>query len=194
MVVVLRALLPCCCTLLCLDLLPGVLPAVPLHDFYPFGQEQGDSQTVAQDDGGSGLVDISVAFPFFGDRHTGLYVSAERMFLMKSVFMWSCLVIEADVVWSVYKRLWERMFVCFTETSFEEYQVSRETLFLRENRCSWEEGFSEKHTLICLCRVGRQGSFKSTPPVVALLTTPPRAVEAEQPWQQWRSKVVFLIC
>uniref|UniRef100_A0A7N9AM32 Sushi, nidogen and EGF-like domain-containing protein 1 n=1 Tax=Mastacembelus armatus TaxID=205130 RepID=A0A7N9AM32_9TELE len=75
MVLVLRALLPCFCTLLSLDLLPGVVPAVPLEGFYPFGQDKGDSQTIAQDDGGSGLVEISVAFPFFGDRHTGLYVN-----------------------------------------------------------------------------------------------------------------------
>ncbi len=78
MVLVLRALLPCFCTLLSLDLLPGVEPAVPLEDFYPFGQDKGDSQTNAQDDGGSRLVKISVAFPFFGDRHTGLYVSTEQ--------------------------------------------------------------------------------------------------------------------
>uniref|UniRef100_A0A7N6BGB5 Sushi, nidogen and EGF-like domains 1 n=1 Tax=Anabas testudineus TaxID=64144 RepID=A0A7N6BGB5_ANATE len=75
MVLVLRALLPYFCTLLSLDLLPGVVPAVPLEDFYPFGQAKGDTQTSAQDDGGSGLVEISVAFPFFGDRHTGLYVN-----------------------------------------------------------------------------------------------------------------------
>ncbi|XP_069560144.1 sushi, nidogen and EGF-like domain-containing protein 1 isoform X4 [Brachyistius frenatus] len=75
MVLVLRALLPCFCTLLSLNLLPGVQPTVPLEDFYPFGQDKGDSQTVAQDDGGSRLLEISVAFPFFGDRHTGLYVN-----------------------------------------------------------------------------------------------------------------------
>uniref|UniRef100_A0AAQ5XT91 Sushi, nidogen and EGF-like domain-containing protein 1 n=1 Tax=Amphiprion ocellaris TaxID=80972 RepID=A0AAQ5XT91_AMPOC len=66
------ALLPCFCTLLSLNL---VEPAVPLEDFYPFGQDKGDSQTITQDDGGSGLLEISVAFPFFGDRHTGLYVN-----------------------------------------------------------------------------------------------------------------------
>lgn len=68
-------LLPCLCALLCLRLPGSVEPAVPLHDFYPFGQEEGDTLTIKQDDGGSGLVEISVAFPFFGDRHTGLYVS-----------------------------------------------------------------------------------------------------------------------
>ncbi|XP_071202681.1 sushi, nidogen and EGF-like domain-containing protein 1 isoform X2 [Salvelinus alpinus] len=71
-------LLPCLCTLLCLDLLflPGLVePSVPLEDFYPFGQDWGDFQTISQDDGGSGLVEISVAFPFFGDRHSGLYVN-----------------------------------------------------------------------------------------------------------------------
>ncbi|XP_036834824.1 sushi, nidogen and EGF-like domain-containing protein 1 isoform X3 [Oncorhynchus mykiss] len=72
------SLLPCLCTLLCLDLLllPGTVePSVPLEDFYPFGQDWGDFQTIAQDDGGSGLVEISVAFPFFGDKHSGLYVN-----------------------------------------------------------------------------------------------------------------------
>uniref|UniRef100_I3KT48 Sushi, nidogen and EGF like domains 1 n=1 Tax=Oreochromis niloticus TaxID=8128 RepID=I3KT48_ORENI len=69
------ALLPCFCTLFFLTLLPSVEPAVPLEDFYPFGRDKGDSQTTAQDDGGSGLLEISVAFPFFGDRHTGLYVN-----------------------------------------------------------------------------------------------------------------------
>ncbi|XP_030647438.1 LOW QUALITY PROTEIN: sushi, nidogen and EGF-like domain-containing protein 1 [Chanos chanos] len=68
-------LLRCMCVLLCLTLLPGVDPAVPLEDFYPFGQDEGDTQTNTQDDGGSGLVEISVAFPFFGDRHAGLYVN-----------------------------------------------------------------------------------------------------------------------
>ncbi|KAI4888995.1 hypothetical protein NFI96_019092, partial [Prochilodus magdalenae] len=68
-------LLPWLCTLMCLRLPSSVEPAVPLHDFYPFGQEQGDTLTIKQDDGGSGLIDISVAFPFFGDRHTGLYVN-----------------------------------------------------------------------------------------------------------------------
>ncbi|XP_064792262.1 sushi, nidogen and EGF-like domain-containing protein 1 isoform X2 [Oncorhynchus masou masou] len=72
------SLLPCLCTLLCLDLLllPGTVePSVPLEDFYPFGQDWGDFQTISQDDGGSGLVEISVAFPFFGDKHSGLYVN-----------------------------------------------------------------------------------------------------------------------
>ncbi|KAI5628308.1 sushi, nidogen and EGF-like domain-containing protein 1 isoform X1, partial [Silurus asotus] len=68
----LRQLLLCLCMLLWPS---DVMSAVPLDDFYPFGQEQGDSQTNTQDDGGSGLVEISVAFPFFGDRHTGLYVN-----------------------------------------------------------------------------------------------------------------------
>uniref|UniRef100_A0A8C9V4C8 Sushi, nidogen and EGF like domains 1 n=1 Tax=Scleropages formosus TaxID=113540 RepID=A0A8C9V4C8_SCLFO len=65
----------CLCVLTCLDLLAVVETAVPLEDFYPFGPDEGDSQTMKQDDGGSGLVEISVAIPFFGDRHTGLYVN-----------------------------------------------------------------------------------------------------------------------
>ncbi|KAJ7993401.1 hypothetical protein DPEC_G00272060 [Dallia pectoralis] len=64
--------------LLCLALLllPGsVEPVVPLEDFYPYGPDWGDTQTITQDDGGSGLLEISVDFPFFGDRHSGLYVN-----------------------------------------------------------------------------------------------------------------------
>lgn len=78
MVLVLQALLSCVCTLFSLKMLPGVESAVPLEDFYPFGQDKGDSQTIAQDDGGSGLQEISVAFPFFGETHTGLYVSTDE--------------------------------------------------------------------------------------------------------------------
>lgn len=63
-----------------LILLHCVELAVPLEEFYPFGLDEGDSQTIEQDDGGSGLVAISVAFPFFGERHTGLYVSIDCMF------------------------------------------------------------------------------------------------------------------
>ncbi|XP_016089591.1 sushi, nidogen and EGF-like domain-containing protein 1 [Sinocyclocheilus grahami] len=69
----LRRLVLSMCMLLIL--LHGVEPAVPLQEFYPFSLDEGDSQTIEQDDGGSGLVAISVAFPFFGERHTGLYVN-----------------------------------------------------------------------------------------------------------------------
>uniref|UniRef100_A0A9J7ZNY4 Sushi, nidogen and EGF-like domains 1 n=1 Tax=Cyprinus carpio carpio TaxID=630221 RepID=A0A9J7ZNY4_CYPCA len=69
----LRRLVLSMCMLLIL--LHGVEPAVPLQDFYPFGLDEGDSQTIEQDDGGSGLLAISVAFPFFGERHMGLYVN-----------------------------------------------------------------------------------------------------------------------
>lgn len=74
-------------------LLHGVEPAVPLEEFYPFGLDEGDSQTIEQDDGGSGLVAISVAFPFFGERHNGLYVSI--------VCMWESVVRENQVFHSV---------------------------------------------------------------------------------------------
>ncbi|XP_062853195.1 sushi, nidogen and EGF-like domain-containing protein 1 [Trichomycterus rosablanca] len=63
------------CALFWIGLPTCVMTAVPLQDFYPFGREHGDLQTMRQDDGGSGLVEISAAFPFFGDRHMGLYVN-----------------------------------------------------------------------------------------------------------------------
>ncbi|XP_058846070.1 sushi, nidogen and EGF-like domain-containing protein 1 isoform X3 [Acipenser ruthenus] len=71
----LGAVLPCLWTLISLELLALVEGTVPLEDFYPFGVEHGDSSTGKQDDGGSGLLEISVNFPFFGDRHSGLYVN-----------------------------------------------------------------------------------------------------------------------
>ncbi|GCB74238.1 hypothetical protein scyTo_0003326 [Scyliorhinus torazame] len=57
-----------------LGLLEETGGSVPLSDFYPFGLEQGDTVNAKVDDGGSGLVEISLAFPFFGERHSGLYV------------------------------------------------------------------------------------------------------------------------
>ncbi|XP_053565879.1 sushi, nidogen and EGF-like domain-containing protein 1 [Bombina bombina] len=57
------------------SVLYGVLGLVPLEDFYPFGASEGDSVTRRQDDGGSGLLPISRAFTFFGDKHNGLYVN-----------------------------------------------------------------------------------------------------------------------
>lgn len=109
MVLVLEALLPCFCTLFFLTLLPGVEPAVPLEDFYPFGRDKGDSQTIAQDDGGSGLLEISVAFPFFGDRHTGLYVSTEEC-VSADVFwnhwLWVCMhLVAGNWIWNVVNRI-----------------------------------------------------------------------------------------
>ncbi|KAM6178478.1 LOW QUALITY PROTEIN: sushi, nidogen and EGF-like domain-containing protein 1 [Rhynchocyon petersi] len=53
----------------------GARGAVALADFYPFGAERGDAVTPKQDDGGSGLRPLSAPFPFFGARHSGLYVN-----------------------------------------------------------------------------------------------------------------------
>ncbi|XP_048460745.1 sushi, nidogen and EGF-like domain-containing protein 1 [Rhincodon typus] len=58
-----------------LGLLEGISGLVPLSDFYPFGLEHGDSVNAKVDDGGSGLVEISLGFPFFGEKHSGLYVN-----------------------------------------------------------------------------------------------------------------------
>ncbi|KAM4772091.1 sushi, nidogen and EGF-like domain-containing protein 1 [Rhinophrynus dorsalis] len=58
-----------------LFVLCGVHGLVPLADFYPFGLKEGDLVTRRQDDGGSGLLPISRAFTFFGDKHNGLYVN-----------------------------------------------------------------------------------------------------------------------
>lgn len=58
-------------------LFQGPLPAscVPVSDFFPFGTDTGDLRTERSDDGGSGKVNLTVMFPFFGKRHDKLYVS-----------------------------------------------------------------------------------------------------------------------
>ncbi|XP_078360280.1 dendrite extension defective protein 1-like [Oculina patagonica] len=45
------------------------------HDFYPFGQSQGDQRLPPNDDGGSGTIPISIPFPFFDQKHNSLFVN-----------------------------------------------------------------------------------------------------------------------
>lgn len=126
----LPSLLPCLCTLLLA--LDGTRGAVPLQEFYPFGREQGDARTVAQDDGGSRLVDISVAFPFFGDRHTGLYVSilssqsecADAALYRVFLFLFFCL-------FSSFLRVVQRHLVAWNVTPFFQLLYGRSRVVAR---------------------------------------------------------------
>ena len=49
--------------------------ALSLPNFYPFGEDVGDHVNPPNDDGGSGEVQISIPFPFFGEVHNSLFVS-----------------------------------------------------------------------------------------------------------------------
>ena len=49
--------------------------ALTLPNFYPFGANEGDKVVHKNDDGSSGPVQISIAFPFFDENHRSLYVS-----------------------------------------------------------------------------------------------------------------------
>ena len=53
----------------------GVLNAVTIPNFYPFGTSEGDHVAHRNDDGGSEEVSISISFPFFGQNHNSLFVS-----------------------------------------------------------------------------------------------------------------------
>ena len=52
-----------------------ILESYKLPNFYPFGTNEGDKVVPPNDDGSSGIVQISTAFPFFDQNHRSLYVS-----------------------------------------------------------------------------------------------------------------------
>ena len=49
--------------------------AIPLESFYPFGVDSNDSFLPPNDDGSSERIFLNRPFPFFGSRHTSLFVS-----------------------------------------------------------------------------------------------------------------------
>ena len=51
------------------------LKAAVLPNFYPFGQSEGDQFLPPNDDGSSGIVPITIQFPFFDQNHNSLFVS-----------------------------------------------------------------------------------------------------------------------
>ena len=51
------------------------LESYKLPNFYPFGTNEGDKVVPRNDDGSSGIVQISTAFPYFDQNHRSLYVS-----------------------------------------------------------------------------------------------------------------------
>ncbi|CAH3035734.1 unnamed protein product [Porites lobata] len=53
----------------------GVLEAMKLGNFYPFGESEGDKVVTPNDDGSSGEVSISFPFPFFGQEHDSLFIN-----------------------------------------------------------------------------------------------------------------------
>ncbi|CAL1537147.1 unnamed protein product [Lymnaea stagnalis] len=61
------------CTLLVQN--PGPALCVPVSKFFPFGLSEGDSMTERTDDGGSGKINLTAKFPFFGKPHNKIYVN-----------------------------------------------------------------------------------------------------------------------
>ena len=54
---------------------PSNVTAIPLADFYPFGDGTGDTALPQTDDGSSPEIDLSTSFPFFNKSHSTLFVS-----------------------------------------------------------------------------------------------------------------------
>lgn len=53
----------------------AALEAFELSNFYPFGVREGDYVVPQNDDGSSGMVSISIPFPFFDQNHNSLFVN-----------------------------------------------------------------------------------------------------------------------
>ena len=53
----------------------GVGTAIPLDNFYPFGEASNDSLLSPTDDGFSSPISLRFPFPFFGSRRSTLFVS-----------------------------------------------------------------------------------------------------------------------
>ena len=51
------------------------LEAAVLPNFYPFGYSEGDQFLPQNDDGSSGIVPITIQFPYFDQNHNSLFVS-----------------------------------------------------------------------------------------------------------------------
>ena len=58
-----------------LFILPIAVAVVELGDFYPYGSSNGDTVMTHNDDGSSGIINITFPFPFFDQNHNSLYVS-----------------------------------------------------------------------------------------------------------------------
>lgn len=54
---------------------------VPLSEFYPYGVSEGDTALPSNDDGSSGVIPISIQFPYFDRNHDSLYVSIANSLL-----------------------------------------------------------------------------------------------------------------
>lgn len=54
-----------------IDFVKGISEA----DFYPFGQQNGDSRAPTNDDGSTDPIPVSSLFPFFNHQHDSLIVS-----------------------------------------------------------------------------------------------------------------------
>ena len=64
-----------CCAASVVLLFGGVGTAIPLADFYPYGVASNDSSLTPNDDGFSIPISLRLPFPFFGSRHTNVFVS-----------------------------------------------------------------------------------------------------------------------
>uniref|UniRef100_A0A0B7AZX7 NIDO domain-containing protein n=1 Tax=Arion vulgaris TaxID=1028688 RepID=A0A0B7AZX7_9EUPU len=71
-IVFVRVLLVSLCALLVQG--PRSASCIPVSEFFPFGTDS-DFMTERSDDGGSGRINLTVMFPFFGNRHNKIYVN-----------------------------------------------------------------------------------------------------------------------
>lgn len=88
--VFLHVLLLSLCTLIIQR--PHSASCIPVSEFFEFGYNAGDSETAKSDDGGSGQINLTISFPFYGIRHDKLFVS--RAVFMAKFRIFDCLYVE----------------------------------------------------------------------------------------------------
>ena len=50
--------------------------AIPLRDFYPYGNDTGDEVLPSNDDGSTEAINLTLPFPFFGRDYRTIFVSS----------------------------------------------------------------------------------------------------------------------
>ena len=51
---------------------------IPLMSFYPFGNDTGDTALPPNDDESSGLINLTMPYPFFGENRATAFVSPNQ--------------------------------------------------------------------------------------------------------------------
>ena len=110
---------------LCYSLGFNLAEALTLPNFYPFGANEGDKVVPKNDDGSSGPVQISIAFPFFDENHRSLYVSITTFSTVSNL----CLLSKTETRNLIYT--FYTVIICLSESIILRYLSSINEFLLK---------------------------------------------------------------